>query len=71
MQYAIEIEKLPRNYSAYVPDLPDCIATGTIKEDVIREMRQAIEFHIDGLREQGEPVPAPQTYRSCYSGLTP
>ena len=71
MQYTIVIEKSPRNYSAYVPDLPDCIATGATREDVVREMRQAIEFHIEGMRAQGDPVPAPQTYRSGYSGLTP
>ena len=70
VQYAIVIEKSPRNYSAYVPDLPGCIATGATREDVVREMRQAIEFHIEGLRDQGEPVPAPQTCRSSYSGLT-
>lgn len=71
VQYTIVIEKSPRNYSAYVPDLPDCIATGATREDVVREMRQAIEFHIEGMRAQGDPVPAPQTYRSGYSGLTP
>lgn len=71
MQYAVVIEKSPRNYSAYVPDLPVCIATGATREDVVREMRQAIEFHIEGMRAQGDPVPAPQTYRSSYSRLTP
>ena len=71
MQYAVVIEKSPRNYSAYVPDLPGCIATGATREDVVREMRQAIEFHIEGMRAQGEPVPAPQTYFPGYSGLTP
>ena len=71
MQYAIVIEKSPRNYSAYAPDLPGCIATGATREDVVREMRQAIEFHIEGLRDQGEPVPAPQAYFPSYSGLIP
>ena len=60
MQYTIVIEKSLRNYSAHVPDLPGCIATGATREDVVREMRQAIEFHIEGMRAQGDPVPVPQ-----------
>ena len=60
MQYTIVIEKSPRNFSAYVPDLPGCVATGATREAVVREIRQAIEFHIDSLREHGEPVPEPQ-----------
>ena len=71
MQYAIVIEKSPRNYSAYAPDLPGCVATGATEEQVIHEMRRAIEFHIEGLRDQGEPVPAPQMYFPSYGGLTP
>jgi predicted RNase H-like HicB family nuclease len=57
MRYAIVIEKAGKNYSAYAPDLPGCIATGDTVEDVEREMREAIRFHIDGLREDGAPVP--------------
>ena len=60
MQYTIVIEQSPRNFSAYVPDLPGCVATGATREAVVREIRQAIEFHIDSLREHGEPVPEPQ-----------
>ena len=60
MQYTIVIEKSPRNFSAYVPDLPGCVATGATREAVVREIRQAIEFHMDSLREHGEPVPEPQ-----------
>lgn len=60
MPYAIVIEKSPRNFSAYVPDLPGCVATGTTRKDVTRLIREAIEFHIDGLREHGEPVPPPR-----------
>ena len=59
MQYTIVIEKAPGNYSAYVPDLPGCVATGATREEAVREMRQAIEFHIESLREHGEPVPEP------------
>ncbi len=60
MQYTIVIEKAPSNYAAYVPDLPGCVATGATREEAVREMRQAIEFHIESLREHGELVPEPQ-----------
>ena len=60
MQYTIVIEKAPSNYAAYVPDLPGCVATGAAREESVREMRQAIEFHIESLREHGEPVPEPR-----------
>ena len=50
MEYAIVIEKSPRNYSAYVPDLPGCVATGATNEHVVQMIRQAIEFHVEGLR---------------------
>lgn len=60
MRYTIVIEQTPRNFSAYVPDLPGCIATGATRDDVVRQMREAIEFHIEGMQEQGEPVPEPQ-----------
>ena len=59
MRYAIVIEKADGNYSAYVPDLPGCVATGDSVATVEREMRAAIRFHIDGLKEDGLPVPAP------------
>jgi predicted RNase H-like HicB family nuclease len=57
MRYAIVIEKAEANYSAYVPDLPGCIATGATVEEVESEIREAIIFHLDGLREDGLPVP--------------
>jgi predicted RNase H-like HicB family nuclease len=59
MRYAIVIEKAEGNYSAYVPDLPGCVATGDTVETVEQEIRDAIRFHIDGLREDGLPVPQP------------
>ena len=59
MRYAVVIEKADNNYSAYVPDLPGCVATGDSVEAVEIEIRSAIRFHIDGLREDGLPVPAP------------
>jgi predicted RNase H-like HicB family nuclease len=57
MRYAIVIEKANGNYSAYVPDLPGCIATGDSVASVEAEIRDAIRFHIDGLKEDGLPVP--------------
>lgn len=59
MRYAIVIEKTPSNFSAYVPDLPGCVATGATLEEVGVEIRNAIEFHLDGLREDGAPIPEP------------
>jgi predicted RNase H-like HicB family nuclease len=59
MRYAIVIEKAEGNYSAYVPDLPGCIATGATVPEVEQEMREAVRFHIDGLKEDGLPVPQP------------
>ena len=59
MRYAIVIEKAGANYSAYVPDLPGCIATAGTVPDLEREIREAIRFHIDGMKEDGLPVPAP------------
>jgi predicted RNase H-like HicB family nuclease len=59
MRYAIVIEKAEGNYSAYVPDLPGCVATGPTVEAVEQEIREAIRFHIDGLKADGETVPPP------------
>lgn len=59
MRYAIVIEKADGNYSAYVPDLPGCVAAGATVDEVEREIRDAIRFHIDGLKQDGLPVPAP------------
>ena len=59
MRYAVVIEKADGNYSAYVPDLPSCIATGETVAAVESEIREAIRFHIDGLRADGIVVPQP------------
>ena len=59
MRYAIVIEKAADNYSAYVPDLPGCVATAATVEAVEEEIREAIQFHIDGLKEDGLPIPSP------------
>lgn len=59
MRYAVVIERAASNYSAYVPDLPGCIATADTFEEAEAEIRTAIEFHLDGLREDGLPIPSP------------
>lgn len=59
MRYAVVIEKAENNYSAYVPDLPGCTATGATLEEVETEIREAIDFHLAGLREDGVPIPQP------------
>lgn len=59
MRYAVVIERAEHNYSAYVPDLPGCVATGQTVAEVEQEIREAIRFHLDGLREDGLPIPAP------------
>ena len=59
MKYAIVIEKSETGFGAYVPDLPGCVAVGETVEDINRLIREAIEFHIHGLREDGLSIPAP------------
>ena len=59
MRYAVVIEQAEGNYSAYVPDLPGCVATGDSVEVVEAQIREAIRFHLDGLRADGAPIPSP------------
>lgn len=59
--YTIVVEQGAENCSAYAPDLPGCIATGQDVEETIRLMREAVAFHVEGLRLEGLPVPAPKT----------
>jgi predicted RNase H-like HicB family nuclease len=59
MRYAVVIEKAEHNYSAYVPDLPGCVATGVTVAAAEAQVREAIEFHIDGLREDGLSISPP------------
>jgi predicted RNase H-like HicB family nuclease len=61
MRFAIVIEKAESNYAAYVPDLPGCIATGATVEEVGRLIREAIELHVEGLREDGLVTPEPSS----------
>ena len=62
MRYAIVIEKAEGNYSAYVPDLPGCVATGATVEEAEAEIREAIAFHLEGLREDGLSAPSPSSH---------
>lgn len=61
MRYAIVIEKAEGNYSAYVPDLPGCVATGATVELAEQSIREAIAFHLEGIREDGLPIPQPSS----------
>ncbi|MDE2051931.1 MAG: type II toxin-antitoxin system HicB family antitoxin [Gammaproteobacteria bacterium] len=61
MRYAVVIEPAGANFSAYVPDLPGCVATGSTPADTEVAIREEIQFHLDGLREDGLPIPAPNS----------
>ena len=61
MRYAVVIEKGPTSYGAYVPDLPGCVAAGDTCEKVVKLIQEAIEFHIEGLKEDGESIPPPSS----------
>ena len=60
-KYAVVIERGPNNYSAYVPDLPGCVTTGKTIEEVKADIREAIELHLEGLKEDGVSVPEPSS----------
>jgi len=61
MKFAVVIEQAELNYSAYVPDLPGCVATGATIKDAENEIRAAIKFHIEGMKEDGLPIPSPRS----------
>ena len=61
MRYAAVIEQNDAGFGAYVPDLPGCVAAADTRDEVVKLIQGAIEFHIDGLKENGEPVPAPSS----------
>jgi predicted RNase H-like HicB family nuclease len=61
MRYAVVIERAENNYSAYVPDLPGCVAAGVTVGEVERAIKEAIRLHLEGLREDGLPIPQPST----------
>ena len=60
-RFLIVIEPTETEFSSYSPDLPGCVSTGRTREEVEQNMREAIEFHLEGLREEGLPVPEPRT----------
>jgi len=60
MEYVVVIEKSETGYGAFVPDLPGCVAVAETRDEAVDLIREAIEMHIESLREAGEPVPAPQ-----------
>ena len=68
-KYLVVIEKTGTGYSAYSPDLEGCVATGRTRDEVEGQMQEAIEFHLDGMARNGEPVPEPRTY-SRYVEVT-
>ena len=59
MRYTVIVEKSENNYGAWVPDLPGCVTTGPTVEETLSNMREAIEFHLEGMREDGDPIPEP------------
>jgi len=63
-KYLIIVEETSTGYSAYSPDLPGCGSTGSTRDEVEKNIREAIEFHIDGLKQEGFPVPEPNSYSS-------
>ncbi|MFI5339568.1 MAG: type II toxin-antitoxin system HicB family antitoxin [Candidatus Methylomirabilales bacterium] len=61
MRYLVVVEKGPTSFGAYVPDLPGCAVVGETREEVTALIREAIEFHLEGLREDGHPIPQPSS----------
>ena len=59
MRYAVVVEKAKANFSAYVPDLPGCVAAAETEREVLELIREAIDFHIEGMRDAGEEIPEP------------
>jgi predicted RNase H-like HicB family nuclease len=62
MEYVVILEQGERSVGAYVPDLPGCVAVAETKDEALQLIREAIELHIESLRESGEPVPAPHSF---------
>lgn len=61
MRYLVVVEKGSTSFGAYVPDLPGCIAVGETRDEVLASIHEAIEFHLEGLKEDGQPIPAPSS----------
>jgi predicted RNase H-like HicB family nuclease len=62
MQYVVILEESPESWGAYVPDLPGCVAVGETREEALELIRESIEFHLDGMKEDGDPIPEPHSY---------
>ena len=62
MRYLVVVEEGPNSFGAYVPDLPGCVAVGESKQEVLQLIQEAIEFHLEGIRDQGASVPQPHSY---------
>ena len=62
MQYVVILEEGPESWGAYVPDLPGCVAVGETRQEVLGLIREAIEFHLDGMKEGGDPIPEPHSH---------
>jgi len=67
MDYLVIIEKTNRNYSAFLPDIPGCVATGATKDEVLKNLKMALALHVEGLREDGLPIPEPVAQSSYVS----
>lgn len=70
MKYAVVIEKGNTSFGAYVPDLPGCVAVGETREEAMTLIREAIEFHLEGMKEDGEDVPEPHSYAEYVEVLS-
>lgn len=65
--YLVIVERAHHNYSAYAPDLPGCVATGNTQEETLELMREAVSFHLEGLREDGQPIPPARSIAECIT----
>ena len=61
MRYLVVDDESPTSFGAYVPDLPGCVAAGETREEVLALIHEAIEFHLEGLKEDGQPIPSPSS----------
>jgi predicted RNase H-like HicB family nuclease len=70
MRYTVIVERAENNYSAYVPDLPGCVATGRTRDETLQRIQEAVQEHIELLRKFGEPVPEPKTSAYTLESVT-
>ncbi|MBW8049598.1 MAG: type II toxin-antitoxin system HicB family antitoxin [Cytophagales bacterium] len=67
MRYTVIYEQCPKSWGAYVPDLPGCVAVGDSKNEVAKLIKDAIEFHLEGMRKDNEPIPEPSSFADVVS----